>query len=230
MKKILLTLLVLIIVLVLILGGLVLWTTSTNRRFTVNSLTTTPLTTKSVDLDTVPKNLTLTLRTAKLIIKPGQQNRLTLSNVATNQYVISTTNNQLDVKESNLSSHPFEIGHSPVLILNLTDAHVLRNLTIDQFNGTLKLNDLTTQHLKIHHHNGTTIAHHLTVTAGGTLVKDNGSTTLNQLSSDGLQVAFKTGQVHVNGKKAAHNRHHYTQAGQHPLTITSGSGQVRITN
>jgi len=230
MKKILLSLLLIIVVLALVLGGLVFWTTSTNRRFTVNSLTTTPLTTKSVDLDTVPQNLTLKLRTAKLIIKPGPQNRLTLSNVATNQYIISTTNNHLDVKESNLSSHPFEIGHAPVLTLTLANAHALRNLTIDQFNGTLKLNDLTTQHLKIHHHNGTTLAHRLTVTAGGTLVKDNGSTTLNQLSSDGLRVAFKTGQFHLNGKKAAHNSHHYTHPGQHPLTITSGSGQVRVTN
>ena len=122
-----------------------------------------------------------------------------------------------------MSSHPFEIGHSPVLILNLTDAHVLRNLTIDHPTARL-LNDLTTQHLKIHHHNGTTIAHHLTVTAVARWSRIM-AVPPNQLSSDGLQVPLRR-SVHVNGK-SAHNSHHYTQAGQ-PLTITSGFGQVRI--
>lgn len=226
MKKFLIGLLILIIFVTIVISGLILWANTTHQRLTLNPLRTTPLSTQTIPLDHDPQSLNFNLRTAVLVIKSGNRNQLQLTNIATHQFQIDRSPDTLDVQQTNATQPQIELGRSTVIILTMTHPHRLNRVTINQLNGTLKLMDLTTHHLNIHHHNGTTLARHLTVTTGGEITKDNGSTTLHQLSSDGLRVAVKTGQFKLNGTK---QRNHFVRAGQHPLTLTSGSGQVRIT-
>lgn len=229
MKKFFLILILTLIVLALLIGGLVLWTTTSHRRLNVNTLTVQPLTNRQISLKETPRQLDLTLRTAVVIIQTGQHPGLQLTNVTADQYHLAQNNGTLKLTQAQAANHQFEIGKSATVTLTLPSDTNLSALTINQLNGTLKLNDLTTQQLMIHHHNGTTQANHLTVKGTGRLIKDNGSTTLTQLTSDGLKVAVKSGQAHLNGRRVATSNHSYTVSGQHPLTITSGSGQVKIT-
>lgn len=57
------------------------------------------------------------------------------------------------------------------------------------------------------------------------LVKTNGRTTLKRLQTSGLVVTVKNGQFKRNGQR---QKTPYHQVGQAPLVITSGSGQVAV--
>lgn len=229
MKKFFLILVLILIVLALLLGGISFWTTTSQRRLNVNTLKLQPLTNQRIALTKTPRQLDLSLRTAVVIVQTGQHPGLQLTNVAANQYAISQHDGTLNLTQNQANAHQLEIGKSATITLTLPVGTNLNTLTIHQLNGTLKLNNLTTQQLMIHHHNGSTQANRLTVTGTGRLIKDNGSTTLTQLTSSGLKVAVNNGQAHLNGHRVASSHHSYTVAGQHPLTITSGSGQVKIT-
>lgn len=229
MKKFFLILGLILIVLAVLIGGLVLWTTTSHRRLNVNTFKVQPLTNQRITLKETPRQLDLTLRTAVVIIQTGQHPGLQLTNVTADQYHIAQNNGTLKLTQPQAANHQFEIGKSATVTLTLPIDTQLDALTINQLNGTLKLNNLTTQQLLIHHHNGTTQADHLTVKGPGRLIKDNGSTTLTKLTSAGLKVAVKNGQAHLNGRRVATSNHSYAVSGQHPLTITSGSGQVKIT-
>ncbi|MCI1553591.1 MAG: DUF4097 family beta strand repeat-containing protein [Levilactobacillus sp.] len=229
MKKMLITISIIILVLALVSGGLIAWANASHHRINVNRLTVRSLTDRQVTLTAAPKALNLRVQTAVVTIRSGAQNRLDLTNVAADQYHLDQQNDTLSLTETAADRHQLTLGRSAKIVLTLANADDLDAVTIHQLNGTLNLTDLTTHHLEIHHHNGTTQAHRLTVTGAGRLIKDNGSTTLTQLTSAGLNVAVKNGQAHLNGRRVATSNHNYTVAGQHPLTITSGSGQVKIT-
>jgi len=229
MKKLLFSILITLIVLAVVLGGTVTWATTHHQRIDVNSLTITPLKTQQHQLTNRPQSINIAVRTAKVIIKRGRVNRLTLANVAPQQFAVTTKDNHLTLLQKSASDHHIELGKSAVITLTVAEPATFTNLTIRQLNGTLQLNDLTTQRLAIDHQNGTTNADHLTVTAGGQLRKRNGTTTLTHLKTAGLQVSVKTGQFKLNGQKRAGNNQQACLPGAHPLTISIGSGQVRIT-
>lgn len=217
----------LLLAIVIILGTLVLWLTTSNRRFNVSTGRLSQLTTQNRSFDTQPQTVHLVLRTAQLKIKSGNHYQLTARHVSSDQFKLTHSNGVLSITEANAKHHQLEIGKTPVLTLTVPTK--VEQLTVDQLNGTLALNDLTVGMLTLHHHNGTTKATNLTVTRGGELIKQNGRTDLRRLTSDGLSIAIKTGQFKLNGIKRASNQQTYTQAGNHPLTIKSGTGQVRVT-
>ncbi|WP_367295687.1 hypothetical protein [Levilactobacillus yonginensis] len=230
MKKLLLSILVMFIVLAIVLGGTIIWATTQHQRINVNSLTITPLKTQRRSLTNSPKNVNIAVHTAKVIIKRGQVNQLTLNHVTPNQFDVTIKGNQLTLLQNAANNHHVELGKSAIITLTVAEPAAFTDVTIHQFNGTLQLNDLTTQRLAIDHTNGTTNANHLTVTAGGHLRKQNGATTLTHLKTAGLQVSVKTGQFKLNGHKRAGNHQQASLPGTHPLTISSGSGQVQITD
>ena len=227
MKKMLLSVLAIIILIIIVIAGLIGWTTSTNRRLNVSDFSLTKLTNKEINLADNPERINLSVRTAVVKIQSGKTNTLKLINVGSNQYHVNQNDGQLGISEHNADTHQIEIGHSPQIILTLTK-HNLQTLKVDQLNGTLKLNNLTVQDLQLHHHNGTTVVRGLTITGSGELTKDNGQTDFYQLTNSGLDVSIKSGQFKLNGIKKTGSGHSYHEAGNHPLTINSGSGQVRI--
>ncbi|AKP64312.1 DUF4097 family beta strand repeat-containing protein [Levilactobacillus koreensis] len=229
MKKFPLGLLLVIILLIVLGGGLIAWANTTHRRIDVTNFTAKSLATKTISLADNPRQLTFDLRTAVLVIQPGSTTTLTLDHVTADQFQIDYSNDSLTVNQKDAQQHHLEIGKSAVLTLTVAHPTTLKALTITQLNGTLKLNGLTVNRLAIDHTNGTTLANHLTVTGNGQLTKKNGATTLNDLTTDGLHVAVKTGQFKLNGAKKAGSGQSYHELGQHPLTISSGSGQVQIT-
>ncbi|WP_338231127.1 DUF4097 family beta strand repeat-containing protein [Companilactobacillus muriivasis] len=227
MKKMLLSVLAIIILIIVIITGLIGWTTSTNRRLNASDFALTKLTSKEIKLDSNPERIDLSVRTAVVKIQLGKTNTLKLTNVGSNQYHVNQNDSRLGISEHSADTHQIEIGHSPQIILTLTKRN-LHALKIDQLNGTLKLNNLTVQDLQLHHHNGTTVVRGLTITGSGELTKDNGQTDFYQLTNSGLNVSIKSGQFKLNGIKKASSGHSYHEFGNHPLTINSGSGQVRI--
>lgn len=226
MKKIIIPVLVILVAIALIGGALTAWAIGTHRRLNLNHFTTTPLSTQTQTLSQSPKRIRFDLRTAVVRIKPGRTNQLTLTNAGSNQYQTNQTGTSWSLTEKQANRHQFEIGQSPTITLTLTDPRAIQQLTINQLNGTLKLTNLTTHGLSIHHHNGTTLAQDLTLTGAGNLTKNNGQTTIQHLTSNGLAVTIRNGQFKLNGHSAGR---HYHQSGHHPLHITSGSGQVSVT-
>ena len=227
MKKVLLSVLTIVVLVIIVIAGLIGWTTATNKRLNVSNFSITSLTSKQLQLNNNPQKIILSVRTAVVKIQSGKTNQLKLNNVAKSQYHINQGNGQLTITEDNVGKHQMEIGHSPVIILTLTK-DVLKELSVDQLNGTLKLNQLTVKNLQLHHHNGATVVHRLTITGEGKLTKDNGQTDFYQLSSNGLEVSVRSGQFKLNGIKKTNSGHSYHEAGNHPLIIKSGSGQVRV--
>jgi len=225
MKKIIIAVLIVLVAIVFIGGGLTAWATGTHRRLNLNHFTATPLTTQTQILSQSPKRIRFDLRTAVIKIEPGRTNQLKLTNAGQNQYQVNQTGTSWSLTEKQANRHQLEIGQSPTITLTLADPQAIQQLTINQLNGTLNLNDLTTNNLAIHHHNGTTFAQNLTLTGAGEVTKDNGRTTIQHLTSNGLTVTIRTGQFKLNGQKTGR---HYQQSGYQPLRITSGSGQVSV--
>lgn len=225
MKRVLMMFLGGLIVIGLGLGGLTWWAVSAQKRLNLNRGEVRTLTTTDVNLRT-PQRLQLTVRTAVVRIKTGSTPRLHLVNVSRGQYQVSQHAGNVRVVERGSHQHQLEIGRSPQLTVTVPPK-TLRALRIDQLNGTLKLTNLTVGQLTIRHHNGTTLANRLTLKAASRLVKDNGQTTLTGLTTPGLAVTVKTGQIKVDGHS---QKTHYRQAGKAPLVLTSSSGQVTITH
>lgn len=215
-----------IIVLILIAGTLGI--TASQRRLTINTGHLEHLTHQTIPLTEQPRQLQLAVRTARVTIRTGSTPAITLNQVAKAQYKVAATAEHLSITEPLNHQHQLAIGHTPTITITLPTNQVDR-LQINQFNGTLKLHGLTINTVQITHQNGTTTADHLTVRQGGALIKRNGTTTLTDLTTQGLQVAVKTGQAKLNGQRVASNHQSYHQAGQHPLMIRSGNGQVKLT-
>lgn len=223
MKKLLWSLLILLV----LFGLFALWIIVSQRRLNVNTGNLGRLTQQTVTLQSTPQKIRLDIRTARLVIKPGNHCQLSTNNVINNQFKINNSDHQLTLTEAHAAQHQFEIGKTPVITLTVPTK--IQQLTVNQLNGTLILNDLTVDSLEINHHNGTTTANNLTLRDSGQLTKENGKTDLRNLTSDGLAVSVKTGQFKLNGTKRAGSKQRYRQPGDHPLTITSGSGQVSVT-
>ncbi|WP_057877707.1 DUF4097 family beta strand repeat-containing protein [Levilactobacillus paucivorans] len=215
-----------IIILVLIAG--IIGITASQRRFTVTTGRLERLTNQTLPLTTQPRQLHLAVRTAQVTIRTGSTPAITLNQVAKSQYKVEATADRLSITEPLAHQHQLAIGHTPTITITLPTDQVDR-LQINQLNGTLKLHALTINTVQITHQNGTTTADHLTVRQGGSLIKRNGATTLTDLITQGLQVSVKTGQAKLNGQRVASNHQSYHQAGQHPLIIRSGNGQVKLT-
>lgn len=220
MKKIIWSILFLLI----LLGVFTIWIILSQRRLNVSTGQLGQLTRQTQTLPTAPQTVQLDLRTAHLEIRSGTHYQLAMNHVMTHQFKITNHHQQLRITEGHATQHQIEIGKTPVITLTVPQS--LQRLTVNQLNGTLILNRLTVDTLAIKHDNGTTTATDLTLIHGGQLTKKNGRTDLRQLTSDGLKVTVKTGQFKLNGTKRANS---YTQPGEDPLTITSGTGQVRVT-
>ena len=223
MKKIVWSLIILLI----LLGLLTLWVITSQRRLNVKTGQLNRLTHQTVTVPTAPHTVRLTLRTAHLVIQPGSRYQLSMDNIINNQFEINNSNRHFNLTEAHANHHQFEIGKTPVI--TLTVPQNLQQLAITQLNGTLVLNRLTVGTLDVNHSNGTTTATDLTLLHGGQLAKKNGRTDLRRLTSDGLKVSVKTGQLQLNGAKRASSHQSYTKPGDAPLTIRSGSGQVQVT-
>ena len=87
-------------------------------------------------------------------------NRLTLANVAPQQFAVTTKDNHLTLLPKSASDHHIELGKTAVITLTVAEPAVFTSMTIHQLNGTLQINNLTTQRLAIDHVNGTTNADH----------------------------------------------------------------------
>lgn len=220
MKKIIWSILFLLI----LLGVSTIWIILSQRRLNVSTGQFGRLTHQTKTFPTAPQTVQLDLRTARLEIRSGTHYQLSMDHVINHQFKITNHQQQLRITEAHATQHQIEIGKTPVI--TLTVPQNLQRLTVNQLNGTLILNQLTVGTLAISHSNGTTTATDLTLIHGGQLTKKNGRTDLRQLTSDGLRVTVKTGQFKYNGTKRTNS---YTQPGEAPLTITSGTGQVRVT-
>lgn len=224
MKKILLIFIVL--ALVLIAGTLGI--TASQRRLTVNTGRIDQLTHQTIPLTTQPHQLQLAVRTARVTIRTGASPTISLNQVAKSQYQIKATADHLSITEPLAHQHQLTIGHTPTIVITLP-TNQIDHLEVNQLNGTLNLHSLAINTAQITHQNGTTTANHLTLRRGGSLTKRNGATTLTDLTTHGLQVSVKNGQAKLNGRRVASTHHTYRQAGQHPLQIRSGNGQVKLT-
>lgn len=222
MKKLLLT-----IVLVIVIGGLAVWGLMVTGH-TWRSGRLQKVTTKTIKLETVPRKVRLSLRTAQVTIQSGQRARVSLENVTDDQFTIQT-GNTLTISQPDAASHRLEVGSSPRIVVTLPTPVKLADLDIFLLNGTLTLNHLTSQQLSIQQVNGTTRSTDLTLPRGGKFTKKNGQTSFNHLKSDGLTVDVKTGGVTINGHKSK-NQQRYHEDGQYPFVINNQTGQVKISN
>lgn len=223
MKRVLRVLLSGLIVIGLGLGGLTWWAVSAQKRLNVNTGTVKSLITRRITVQT-PRQLQLTVRTAVVHIQAGSTPQLRLANVSRGQYRVTQRNSILRLTETAAGKHQLEIGRSPHITLTVPRA-TLKVVRVNQLNGTLNLTHLTIDHLEIHHQNGTTTGTALTLMGTSRLVKTNGRTTLKHLQTSGLVVTVRNGQFKRNGQR---QKTPYRQAGQAPLVITSGSGQVAV--
>lgn len=223
LKKIGLIILIVAVIGVLGVGGLRV----SHRRLTLATGRLQPLKTQVVSLAGSPQRLTIRLRTARLTVRQGATNTVALKNVVANQVRVRQTAQGVTVTQPQVDRFRGEIGATAQVQVTLTAA-TLRKLAVYQVNGTLTLRDLTTDWLQVTHLNGTTRASRLTVKQGGTLTGTNGQVALDQLAVDGLAVTVRTGKIMLDGHRTAHQKH-YRRAGQHPLTIQQGTGQVHLT-
>lgn len=226
MKKIMLTVIVVIFIIVIILTGLITWTNSTDRRINVNSFSVSKLTDKEFAISNTVENLSINVRTAKVKITSGDASKVFIKNVSKDQYQIENNNHKLTVFQKNSSSHNLEIGKSPEMLIVIPKR--MKNINVEQLNGTLKLDNLDVGSLEINHQNGTTLSNDLKVEKQGTISKKNGKTSLDNLAVSGLKVSVKNGAFTLNGSKKISSNKTYDDHQDQGLTINSGSGQVNV--
>lgn len=96
---------------------------------------------------------------------------------------------------------PQDLDNSGVLFCG----DVLDMLEVQLLNGTLKLTDIQVSKLAVHHDNGTTLFQGVSVKAASQVTKQNGTTTMKNLTVPGLQVKVKTGGFTLNEEKQSNS-------------------------
>lgn len=211
------------LLLITIIGiGFISWINNNHYQFTVNNFKLSKLEQRKVKLDAL-NSLTINVRTAKIKIKEAPTSSLTIDNFIPSQFNLEQKNGKLTINQNDFSNHQIELGRSP--IITITVNHDLNDINIDQLNGTLSFEQVTTNKLNVFHHNGTTTATNLKIRNSGHIIKKNGTTNLNNLAVKGLRVSVKTGNFKLNGTKQSKqfDDHHPNQ-----LAVDSTTGQVSI--
>lgn len=218
-----------IVVIVIVVGlvGISYGIISSNNRFDLNKLSMVKLTSRQVDLGQSIDHIKINVRTAKLTFTTGNRSKIEMTNVASGQYQVKQSGNQLVIEQDDHLSHHLEIGKSPIIKITIPKPEI-KEINISQLNGTLIFNQLTTEKLIVNHYNGTTIGNGLKITEQGVINKHNGTTKLTGAKFPGLKVSVKTGNFTLNGVKKASSMHTYNDHHADQLVINSGSGQVSI--
>ncbi|MFD1473027.1 hypothetical protein [Companilactobacillus mishanensis] len=222
MKKIILGVIIVVVVLTL---AVVLISASGNR-IDVNSFSVSKLENKTTQVSGDVKAVNLKVRTASVNIKKGTQNKIEFQNIVPDQFEVQVKSGKLNLIQHDYAKHHLEVGKSAAITIVLKNSTDIKKLQVDQLNGTLKLNNLTTDNLLINHVNGTTLSNDLNVRDSGKLVKKNGKTSFTKFSSPGLKASVKTGTFKLNGTKKSND---YNDNKDAQFVINSGSGQVSVT-
>lgn len=194
-------------------------------RMDLNKMTFGKLENQSVSIKEPVKDLKLDLGSAKIKIKKSHENSIHIKNQTKVQYEISQNNNSLVIKESDRKTHHILIGKTPEITIGLTSTD-FDNFNIRQENGTLSLIDISAKQFDLKHQNGTTEASDLNLPNGGKFVKQNGASTINQLTTPALSVQIKTGKLTLDGKNKGNK---FDDHRTPELNISNQTGQVKIT-
>ncbi|WP_334351552.1 DUF4097 family beta strand repeat-containing protein [Companilactobacillus sp. HBUAS56257] len=224
MKKMFFIIMLIVIVSGVLVLGAFLWTNKTNKRINISTGSIHELKTETLKISDV-KTIDLRLRSAIVKIENGTKNEIYLKDVAKNQFIVNNDNKILKVYEDDAQRHQIEIGKTPTIVLTVSNPY-LKDVIINQLNGTLKLKNLSIETLSIKHSNGGTFLRNLTINDSSQLIKKNGSTTLSKVKVPGITVSVDNGQFKLNGEKKATSGGKYHQGGLSGLVIHSGSGQV----